>query len=336
MNATITGLALVLAAGANAALAQTPDYVPPSTPMGSGRWPAIMEMNAGLPTHTVYRPAQLPAAKLPIVAFANGGCQNLGNRFRPFLTEIASHGYLAIAIGPIGPREVEVKAGPGASQSSGDPAPGSPAAAHPELLNGVPAKDGGTRPSLTYAAQLTQAIDWAEAENRRAGSPYYGKLDPSRIAVMGQSCGGLQALDAAHDPRVGTLAVLNSGIFPENGRSWAMAAAHADKADLKTLHGSVLYLTGDPGDVAFPQAEDDFAQINHIPVFRAWREKTPHAGTYREKNGGAFGEVVVAWLDWQLKGSQAASRLFMGAECGLCRRPEWHVQHKGFTAAVVP
>jgi dienelactone hydrolase len=332
MNASITGLALVLAVGANAALAQTPDYVPPSTPMGTGQWPAIMEMDKGLPTHTVYRPAQLPSAKLPIVAFANGGCRNLGNRFRPFLTEIASHGYLAIAIGPIGPREVELSAEAGAPQLSGEPAAGSPAAAHPELRNGKPSKEGGTRPSLTYAAQLKQAIDWAVAENTRAGSPYYGKLDPSRIAVMGQSCGGLQALDAAHDPRVKTLAVLNSGIFPEAGRSWQMAAANVDKADLKTLHGSVLYLTGDPTDVAFPQAEDDFAQINHIPVFRAWRDKTPHAGTYRENNGGAFGEVVVAWLDWQVKGDQAASRLFMGADCGLCKRPEWHVQGKGFAA----
>jgi hypothetical protein len=41
---------------------------------------------------------------------------------------------------------------------------------------------------------------------------------------------------------------------------------------------------------------------------------------------------VVAWLDWQVKGDQAASRLFMGADCGLCKRPEWHVQGKGFAA----
>lgn len=327
MNASISTLAITLALGANAALAAPNDFVAPPTPAGSGAWPAVMEMDSGLPTHTVYRPAQLPAAKLPIVAFANGGCRNLGNRFRHFLTEIASHGYMTIAIGPIGPREQEEPDGP---SFSGEPAAGSPAAQHPERAHAAPVKDGGIKESLTYAAQLTQAIDWALAENNRPGSAYYGKLDPSRIAVMGQSCGGLQALDAAHDPRVRTLAVLNSGIFPITGRSWDMAAAHADKADLKTLHGSVLYLTGDPKDVAFPQAEDDYAQINHIPAYRAWREKTPHAGTYREKNGGAFGEVVVAWLDWQLKGDRNASKLFMGQDCGLCKRADWHIQHKGF------
>ncbi|SDE79554.1 hypothetical protein SAMN05428966_110245 [Massilia sp. PDC64] len=303
--------ALTLTLGAGAVLA---------APAGTGQWPAVMEADARLPTHTVYRPASLPAAALPIVAFANGGCENAGNRFRPFLTEIASHGYLVVAIGPIVP----------AGQASVAPAPGSPAAAHPELAGSTSLAPGSTRPSPTYAAQLIQAIDWAIAENARPGSPYHGKLDPSRVAVMGQSCGGLQAIDAAHDPRVRTLAVLNSGIFPDNGRSWEIAAAHADIADLATLHGSVLYLTGDPQDAAFPQSEDNYARTNHIPAVRLWRENTPHMGTYREEHGGAFGAVVVAWLDWQLKGDQDAGRQFVGAGCGLCTRPEWHVQSKGF------
>lgn len=323
-------LALALALCAGAVLARAAETIPASTPMGSGRWPAIMEPAPGLPTHTVYRPARLPDAKLPIVAFANGGCRNIGNRFRPFLTEIASHGYFAVAIGPIGPGESESLGAPAAAERDIAPAPGSPAAEHPELASSKPQHEGGERPSPTYAAQLIQAIDWALAENKRPASPYFGKLDPSRIAVMGQSCGGLQALDAAHDPRVRTLAVLNSGIFPETGRSWRMAAAHADKADLNTLHGTALYLTGDPKDVAFPQAEDDYARISHIPVYRAWRDNTPHTGTYRDKDGGAFGEVVVAWLDWQLKGDRKASALFQGADCGLCKRPDWHVQSKGF------
>jgi dienelactone hydrolase len=316
MRNSLYTLALTLTLGAGAVLA---------APAGTGQWPAVMEADARLPTHTVYRPARFPAAALPIVAFANGGCENAGNRFRPFLTEIASHGYLVVAIGPI------VAAGDGApGQARVAPAPGSPAAAHPELAGSTSLAPGSTRPSPTYAAQLIQAIDWAIAENARPGSPYHGKLDPSRVAVMGQSCGGLQAIDAAHDPRVRTLAVLNSGIFPANGRSWEIAAAHADIADLATLHGSVLYLTGDPQDAAFPQSEDNYARTNHIPAVRLWRENTPHMGTYREENGGAFGAVVVAWLDWQLKGNQDAGRQFVGAGCSLCTRPEWHVQSKGF------
>src|SRR5690349_8882844 len=74
-------------------LAPPPPYVSPETPRGSGRFPAVMEADPGLVTHTVYRPAELAALgqeKLPVLAFANGGCVNVGNRFRYFLSEIAS------------------------------------------------------------------------------------------------------------------------------------------------------------------------------------------------------------------------------------------------------
>jgi predicted dienelactone hydrolase len=140
---------------------------------GGGAWPAVMNADPGLPTHTLYRPNDLRAAtragKLPIVVWGNGACANIGNRFRYFLTEIASHGYLVLAIGPIGPATVEWKI----DLNAGDPRP--------------PAE----RTAPSFAAQLIDAIDWALKENRRKGSEFFGRLDPKSIAVMGQSCGGL-------------------------------------------------------------------------------------------------------------------------------------------------
>jgi hypothetical protein len=150
--------------------------------------------------------------------------------------------------------------------------------------------------------------------------------------VMGQSCGGLQAIDASHDPRVTTLGVWNSGAFPEKGRSLALAAANADKESLKTLHGSAIYISGEPSDVAFVNAEDDFKRIEGIPVFRGWREKTGHSGTYREPNGGEFGTVATNWLKWQLKGDLEAARMFAGPDCGLCTKSNWHVASKNIAA----
>src|ERR1022692_2734370 len=69
---------------------------------GTGPFPAIFEQDPSLPTHTVYRPQDLSKVKgkLPIIAWGNGGCANNGLSHRNFLMEIASHGYLAIAIGP--------------------------------------------------------------------------------------------------------------------------------------------------------------------------------------------------------------------------------------------
>jgi dienelactone hydrolase len=283
-----------------------------------------MESDPGLAGHTVYRPADLAALgreKLPIVAFANGGCVNVGNRFRYFISEVASHGFLAIATGPMAPKEAESALT--SSVVRNPPAPGSPAA----LARAQAGGEGSARPSETTARQLVDAIDWAIAENTRKGGKYEGRIDTGKVAVMGQSCGGLQAIDAAHDPRVTTLGVWNSGAFPKDGFAWSLAAARADKADVKTLRVPALYVSGEPADVAHPNADDDFA-IYQGPAFRAWREQTGHAGTYREPNGGAFGQVAVAWLQWQLKGDQAVARQFVGADCGMCKKPEWKTSSK--------
>jgi hypothetical protein len=305
-------------------VAPPPPYVSPETPQGSGRFGAVMEADPGLQTHTVYRPADLNAAglgKLPVVSFGNGGCVNVGNRFRYFLTEIASHGFLVIATGPITIKEAE-------SSGSSRAVRGKPAAGSPAALQVGPVAAGATAPSDTTAAQLLDAVTWAIAENSRAGSKYRGRIDTAKVAVIGQSCGGIQAIDAAHDPRVTTLGVLNSGAFSADGKAWAMAAANADKAALKTLHGSAIYIFGEPSDVAFNNAEDDFTRIDGIPLFHAWREKTGHTATYREPNGGEFGTVASAWLKWQLKGDADAARMFAGTDCGLCTRPDWHVKRK--------
>jgi len=102
---------LILGALSSAVPAQQPSAAAPTntvpaveatTPIGSGPYPAIMEAAPGLPTHTLYRPANLGSAgKLPVVAWGNGACLNVGNGFRWFLSDIASYGYLVIAVGPI-------------------------------------------------------------------------------------------------------------------------------------------------------------------------------------------------------------------------------------------
>lgn len=307
-------------------LAPPPAWVSPATPQGGGRYPAVMEADPGLPGHTVYRPADLAALggrKLPVVAFGNGACVNVGNRFRYFLTEIASHGFLAIATGPISAREAESAVSSSLYRAA--PAAGSPAS---KVAGPIP--EDNRRPADTSANQLRDAIDWAIAEDKRKGGRYEGRIDTGKIAVMGQSCGGLQAIDAARDPRVTTLGVWNSGAFAEDGKSRVMAGARADKADLAALHGSAIYVTGEPADVAFGNADDDVARLA-IPVFRAWRENTGHQGTYREPGGGAFGQVAVAWLQWQLQGDPEAARQFVGPDCGLCKRPEWHVKNDKLT-----
>ena len=68
-------------------------------PLGSGPEPAIVYSAASLPTHTIYRPANLHG-DYPIVLWGNGSCVNSNFSYREFLSEIASHGFIVIAIGP--------------------------------------------------------------------------------------------------------------------------------------------------------------------------------------------------------------------------------------------
>jgi hypothetical protein len=275
----------------------------PDTP-GSGRFPALKEADPGLPGQVVYRPANLAAlggTKLGVYAFGNGSCTDDAAHTRMHLLEVASHGYLVIVPGSI-------YTGPGAIERPADLPPAGP--------NAV----------LTTHEQLGEAITWALAENMRAGSPYYGLIDPEAIAVSGFSCGGLQALFNAGDPRVSTVVMMNSGLFPEGATT--MAGMTADKTLLQSLHTPILYVLGGESDIAYTAGMDDFARITQVPAAVANIDKG-HGGTYWDENGGAAAQVVVQWLNWQLRDDPAAKRMFVGEDCGLCSDPEWTLQSKG-------
>jgi dienelactone hydrolase len=315
-------LSFLLAAGLCAQPARLVPYVTPETPQGTGPYPAIMQQDARLATHTVYRPQNLAAlngAKLPIIAWGNGACVNTGNRFRYFLTEIASHGFLAIALGPLGPADAEI--GPQPPNPNAAPAT---AATAPPTNRSAPA---------TMSTQLLDAIDWAIAENARKDSPYFGRLDPSKIAVMGQSCGGVQALAVSADPRIQLIGIWNSGLLTPNPNAPpGPVMENVPKSQLAKLHTPIFYFTGDQAnDIAYPNGLDDYqriAALNHVPAFHAFRDGLVHNGTYREPNGGELGKIAVALLKWQFKGDKEAGKMFRGPACGLCQNPAWHVSKK--------
>lgn len=287
---------------------------------GSGPYAAIKEVDPTLPDHVIYRPADLDRLgkiKLGVLAWGNGGCAADGAGSRFHLAEIASHGYLAIASG-------KVLSGPGAPAQPPPPAMPPPPSngAAPGAPNGMPA---GIPPAQTKASSLTEAIDWALKENARPGSRYFGRIDPKLIAVSGWSCGGIQALEVGADPRVKTVVIHNSGLF-EKGKT-PMAAMDIGKEALQKLHTPVIYIIGGPTDIAYPQAVDDFARVDKVPIFVASTNKG-HGGTFTEDHGGIAASVAVSWLDWQLRGDPHAALRFVGKECGLCKDPQWDVDRK--------
>ena len=290
--------------------APPPPNAPPPKPAVLGPYKVTVATDPSLPTHTIYRPADLSSfkgGKLPIVLWGNGGCINSGRAYEAFLTTISSHGYIVVAIGPdnIPPPDLS-------KWKPGTPLPPLP----PSMIS--------------KASQLIDGLDWALAQNGLKGSPYKGKLNPKKVAVMGQSCGGMQAIKESADPRIKTSVIWNSGVL--TGPMPAMAGSKplvmpAKKDDLKAFHAPVAYIIGGPSDIAYAASEDDFKLIRGVPVFNA-NLNVGHAGTYHQPNGGWFAEVGASWLDWQLKGDKQAAKMFLSVKCGLCIDPAWTVKKK--------
>jgi len=259
---------------------------------GTGAYSAIMSTDGSLTTHTIFRPKDLSVFgkkdKLPIIAWGNGACANSPWEHINFLSEVASHGFLVIAIGPM-PQEGE---------------------------------RGGGR---STSSQLIDAIDWAIAQNNDKSSIFYGKIDILKIAVSGMSCGGLQTLETAPDPRVTTAVVCNSGIIGNGGGMPGMPGLTKDH--LAKLHSPTLYLLGGEKDIAYNNGMDDFNRINHVPVFVANME-VGHGGTYAQPHGGEFAKVATAWYKWQLKGDTEAGKMFTGNPCELSKSAVWKVDKK--------
>ncbi len=149
---------------------------------GTGPYKAIAAKTSTLADYVIYRPADLAAAAkaegraLPMVIFANGGCHDCSVRFESMLSEIASHGYVVIALGELR-MERDLKGR-----------------------------------HKTRSSQITYAIDWMEQQTAIKDSEFFGTVDMERVATAGQSCGGAQVLATAIDPRIKAHIMYNSGI----------------------------------------------------------------------------------------------------------------------------
>lgn len=278
----------------------------PNTP-GDGPYPAIIETDPTLPGHVIYRPADLSpfeGGKLPIMVWGNGACVDDGTAHRLHLAQIASYGYLVIAAGGW-------RSGPGATE---------PRAAQPGPAAGGPLR------AATTTEDVKAGLDWAIAEHNRDGSRFQGKLRPDAAAAAGHSCGGLQAIELAADPRIKTVLVHNSGVF--NDGASPISGMRVDKSMLQRFHSPVIYILGGPNDIAYANGMDDFERLPPVPAVLA-DLPVGHGGTFSEPMGGAVAHVAVDWLEWQLKGDKTAARTFVGANCRLCTGTAWSIKRKG-------
>lgn len=260
---------------------------------GSGLFKAVAVEDSSLQGFVVYRPKDLYWAscrekKLPVLIWGNGGCMDTSIGYERTLVEIASQGYVVIAIGA------------------------------------MQAAAGDRKEVHTPSSMMAEAMTWICRQAADRGSEYYDCVDTTLIAAAGHSCGGAQVLCNSADRRLKTYLILNAGMGD-------MEMAGASKASLDGLHGPVLYLTGGEKDVAYRNAQLDYSRISHVPVALGDMPAAGHGGTYGQKGGGDFGRMIVAWLDWQLKGRAGNGDIFVRSR--LDGYPGWAMKQKNFGSA---
>jgi hypothetical protein len=330
---------------------------------GSGPYKAIMMEESTLTTHTIFRPQDLSKFDkknlLPVIVWGNGGCANSPSGHINFLNEVASQGFLIVAIGPSNYQQQEAPRpgqtgdvprmgqgggmpggmggfGGGMPQMGGQRPQGAPQGGQgggmprmgmgggmPQMGGGMPGGGGmGGGMSMGDPEGLKQALEWAIAQNADKNSPYYGKLDLDNIAAAGMSCGGLQALHMLDDARIKTILVMNSGFFGTDESE--------DKASLaKMKQKSVIWILGGSTDIAWENGNDDFKRMSGtMPACLVSLDGIGHGGTYMQPNGGDYAKVAGAWLKWWLKGDKEASTMFTGSEPGVSKMEGWMIERK--------
>lgn len=255
-----------------------------------GPYKVMSEPAFNSPGHVIFRPADLSAFpskdSLPVMAWGNGGCAINSTRYGGFLSTIASHGFLVIA---------------------------------------TAAKEG-EKPRQSNADDLRAALNWAETEATRDGSPLKGKIATDKMAVMGQSCGGFLSVALGAENRVDTIGVFNSGVQPANPSAPAGPFPTTDA--LAKLHGPVLLINGHERDFMMATALANFEAINHVPVFYGARHNAGHTATVDHPGGGEFANVASNWLRWQFKNDKTAAKMFVGKDCDLCKNSNWDTKAK--------
>ena len=297
---------------------------------GTGAYKAIVSADESLPDMSVYRPADLASAvakagKLPVIVFANGGCFASNTMDERFNSEIASHGYILIGIGAYNPNPNTMTSEQlRAAQAADGRGEGRPAT---QTDNPDPARFAVANLTAdTSPLQLTNAINWIQKQNVTPTSEFYHKVDVDNIAVMGSSCGGMQALDVTYDTRVKTIILKNSGVFPPT-TGLSIGGSSFKKNNLSDLKIPVMYMIGNEGDVAYPNATSDF-EILTVPVVLCSNAKVGHEGTTLDPHGGEMGILAVKWLNWQLKGDKKSSTVFLNAKYIKSNLPDWTIKTK--------
>ena len=292
---------LGLLAGGNTAIANAD----PGDPATVGRF-EVAEDTETLEGYTVYRPADLSAVSfpLPIVSWVNGGCLRTGGAHVDVLRSIASAGFFVAMAG---------------NSTHG-------------AVGFLAEMAGSGEPDATWEDQQ-QAIDLAIAENDDQDSDYYGRLDPSRIAAAGMSCGGgTSVVLATQDERVDTVLSFDGGKDPARTAQLSVPVAWLSAGDQPVEGVGDVDQLGWRSDAETRTLAAYDAVPDTSPAYVAVLEYANHSNmTPDPAHQEQMAEIGVAWLDLTLNRHPVAKEYILGDPCGFCGPlPIWSTHAKNW------
>jgi hypothetical protein len=145
-------------------------------------------------------------------------------------------------------------------------------------------------------------LDWLLAENEKSGSPFYQKLDVTKIAAGGHSMGSNATFAFEGDTDK-----LTTSIHVAGG-SW-------DGSGFMRLKTPTLHIGGVNDTLAGSNTMRDWERTT-VPTFYTNIEDTDHILAAR--NGLP---VMLAWMRWHLAGEVERKDMFIGADCEFCKAP---------------
>jgi hypothetical protein len=157
-----------------------------------------------------------------------------------------------------------------------------------------------SRQTGTGKAQL-RGIDWVLTQDAAMDSPLFGRVNKELVGVFGHSQGGGSTGVASKDPRVKTSVLMHGGTGAN-------------------LHAPAFFLTGEMDSPTTVRRNYD---ASTVPVAFGNLKMSVHITMMNGKGSERMAPEVAAWFRYTLNNDEAAKKWFVGADCVLCKDPEW-------------
>ncbi len=173
-------------------------------------------------------------------------------------------------------------------------------------------------PNAGTGKEMLTCLDWVEAQDTTAGSPYEGHVATGFAGASGHSQGGGGSIMAGRDPRI---VVTVPFMAYTQGLGYDPTAATLQ-------HGPMLLMSGSADTIAPPAANQmPVFQNTNVPTFWGTLAGADHV-TFAVGGEKGYLAPSTAWLRMLLMCDDSARAMFYGPSCGLCTNSQWTVQRK--------